>query len=67
MPRINISLSDRDRTRLERLAGMRGGNMSRAVSEAVIHTLASVELGEGVHYVIPSEQQDIDAGNESGK
>jgi hypothetical protein len=53
---MNISLSETERQRLERLASMRGGKYSRAVNDAVIHLLATIESGEPVHYVVPSEQ-----------
>lgn len=56
VPKVNVSLSDRERTRLDRLASMRGSKPSRVIADAVTHMLASIELGEPVHYVVPSEQ-----------
>lgn len=56
LPKINVSLSDRERARLERLAAMRGTRYSRVLADAVVHMLASIELNESIHYVVPSEE-----------
>lgn len=58
VPRFNVYMSDRGRARLERLARMRSANLSRVVEEAVVHLLATVELGEPVRYIVPSEQRE---------
>lgn len=58
LPRFNVYMSDRGRARLERLARMRSANLSRVVEEAVVHLLATVELGEPVRYIVPSEQHE---------
>jgi metal-responsive CopG/Arc/MetJ family transcriptional regulator len=57
LPKINVSLSDRERARLERLARLRGGKRSRVIADAVTHMLASIEMKEPIHYVVPSEDQ----------
>lgn len=59
MPRMNLSLDDQDRARLQRLAELRDRTMSSAVGEAIAHTLATIELGEPIHYAIPSEQPEV--------
>lgn len=57
VPKLNLSVSPVERARLERLSQMRGGaKLSRVVADAVIHTMASIELHEQVHYVVPSER-----------
>ena len=57
VPKLNLTLSTQERERLQRLARMRGGaKMSRVVADAVVHMLATLELGEAVHYIVPSEQ-----------
>jgi hypothetical protein len=56
LPRINISLSERERSRLERLATRRGAKYSRVLADAVTHMLASLELREPIHVEVPSEQ-----------
>jgi hypothetical protein len=55
LPKINVSLSERERTRLQRLTQLRGAKPSRVVADAVTHMLASIELKEPVHVVVPSE------------
>ena len=60
LPRINISLSERERSRLERLATRRGTKLSRAISDAVTHMLASLELREPIHVEVPSEQAELE-------
>jgi hypothetical protein len=60
-PRIGsrvVSLSDRERARLTRLAELRGSKPSRVLADAVTHMLATLELNEPVHYVVPSEQAE---------
>jgi hypothetical protein len=56
LPKLNLSLNERERARLDRLAQIRGTKVNRAVNEAVIHILASIELNEAIHYTVPSEQ-----------
>ena len=56
LPKVNVSLSDRERARLERLAQRRGAKYSRVIADAITHMLASLELGQPIHYVVPSEQ-----------
>jgi hypothetical protein len=58
LPKINVSLSDRERARLTRLAELRGSKPSRVLADAVTHMLATLELNESVHYVVPSEQAE---------
>lgn len=58
LPKVNVSLSDRERARLERLARLRGAKYSRVVADAVTHMLASLELGQPINYVVPSEQAE---------
>lgn len=58
LPKVNVSLSDRERARLERLARLRGTKYSRVIADAVTHTLASLELGQPINYVVPSEQDE---------
>ena len=55
LPKINVSLSERERTRLQRLTQLRGAKSSRVVADAVTHLLASIELQEPIHVVVPSE------------
>jgi hypothetical protein len=58
LPRINVSLTDRERDRLERLAARRGAKYSRVLADAVTHMLASLELREPIHVEVPSEQAE---------
>lgn len=58
LPKVNVSLNDRERARLERLADLRGAKVSRVIADAVTHTLASLELAEPIHVVVPSEERD---------
>lgn len=58
LPKLNVSMSERERARLERLAGLRGAKPSRVLAEAVIHMLATIEDGEPVRYVVPSERAE---------
>lgn len=60
LPKINVSLSERERARLDRLAELRGAKPSRVLADAVTHMLASLELGDAIHYVVPSEQAEHD-------
>lgn len=55
MPKITISQSEQEMTRLHRLAQLWGVKPSRALAWAVINTLASVERGEPVQTVVASE------------
>lgn len=64
LPKINISLSDRERARLDRLVRLRGGKYSRVLADAVTHMLATIELHESVHVVVPSEQAAEHSGDE---
>jgi hypothetical protein len=61
VPKITISLSDAERARLERLAQRWGTKYSRALALAVTHALASLEIGEAIHTVVPSEQRPEEA------
>lgn len=57
MAKVNVSLNEREKARLERLAALRGEKFSRVFNAAVVHMLASIEADEEIHYVVPSEQQ----------
>ena len=57
VPKITISLGPREYARLQRLAGLRGTKVSRAIADAITHTLATIELRRPVEVVIPSEQE----------
>jgi hypothetical protein len=62
VPKINISLSDRERARLVRLTRLRGAKYSRVLADAVVHMLATIELNEPVRVVVPSEQAEAERG-----
>lgn len=55
LPKITVSLTEKERDRLERLAQRWGTKYSRALALAVTHALASLEAGEQIHTVVPSE------------
>ena len=56
VPKITISLGEREYARLQRLAQLRGTKLSRAIADSVTHTLATIELRRPVEVVVPSEQ-----------
>ena len=58
VPKITISLGDREYARLQRLAHLRGTKFSRAIGDSVTHTLATIELRRPVEVVVPSEQEE---------
>lgn len=56
VPKLNLSLTDEEYDRIQRLAKLRGATRGRAITEAVVHTLASIEHGERLWATVPSEQ-----------
>lgn len=60
LAKLTVSFTDRERARLERVANARGTNLSRLLAEAVIHLAATIELGQQIHYLVPSEQAEQD-------
>lgn len=49
LPRMNISLTDAERDRLEALARRLGVKPSRAIAMAVAHTLVTVRRNQRLH------------------
>lgn len=58
MPKITITQSDEELERLERLARLWGSGPSRAIAWAIRHSLASIERGQGILTIVPSEHPD---------
>jgi len=56
VPRINVSLNEREQARLHRLMALRGTRASRTIADALTHMLASMELRHPIELVVPSEK-----------
>jgi hypothetical protein len=54
---LTVRLTARERARLEQLMARLDTTQSRAVNIAMIHLLATLELGERIHGQVPSEQK----------
>jgi hypothetical protein len=57
-----VRLNPRQRARLMKLARMLDATQTQVTNEAFIHLLATLELHEPVHRVVPSEQDGEAAG-----
>lgn len=57
---LTIRLSPTQRARLQRLVRMLDTTQTEVVNEALIHLLATIELREQVHRIVPSEHEDQD-------
>jgi predicted transcriptional regulator len=53
---LTIRLTEKGRQRLARLSRARDSNFTQVMNDALIHMLATYELRERIHAVVPSEQ-----------
>lgn len=54
---LTVRLNPRQRARLQRLTRMLDATQAQTVNEALVHLLATLEMGQPVHRFVPSEQQ----------
>ncbi len=54
---LTVRLNPRQRARLQRLTKMLDATQAQTVNEALVHLLATLEMGQPVHRFVPSEQQ----------
>jgi predicted transcriptional regulator len=54
---LTVRLNPRQRARLQRLTNMLDATQAQTVNEALVHLLATLEMGQPVHRFVPSEQQ----------
>jgi hypothetical protein len=53
---LTVRLNPRQRARLQRLTKMLDATQAQTVHEALVHLLATLEMGQPVHRFVPSEQ-----------